>query len=89
MLKRFLLGKNRLRMWMLIPFAVVFTGYTFYYEIIRNEIPPLFQFPPSINNAIHAWGNQSGVHIAGQILSFQAACLGALALWLIFQKPEK
>ena len=74
--------KTPLRIWMMIPFAAVFTSYIFYYEIIKNEIPPLFDFPPSINNAIHAWGTQSGYHIAGQLLIFQFLWIGFLVVYL-------
>ena len=74
--------KNPLRIWMLIPFAIIFTVYTFYYQIILNQIPPIFRFSPSVNNVVKAWGTQSGFDIAGQVLVFQFICLGALVLWI-------
>ena len=75
---------------MLVPFVVVVTSYLFYMEIILNEAPiKSSMLPLWLDAAVRAWGVQSGVHIAGQILSFQAICLGALALWLIFQKKDK
>ena len=74
--------RNPLRMWMMIPFATLFTIYMFYYEIIKNEIPPLLNFPPSVNNAVQAWGTQSGVHIAGQLLLFQFIWIGFLVVYL-------
>ena len=77
-------------MWMLVPVGVYLTGYLFYMEIILNEVPvQSWMLPPWFVSAFRAWGTQSGVHIAGQILSFQAVCLGALTLWLIFQKPYR
>jgi hypothetical protein len=75
---------------MLVPFAVVFTSYLFYMEIILNESPiTSSMLPPWFDSAVRAWAVQSGIHIAGQLLAFQAVCLGALALWLIFQKKDK
>ena len=74
--------KNPLRMWFLVPFGVFSTIYIFYYEIIKNQTPAIFQFTPSVNNAVQAWTMQNGVHIAGQILSFQAVCLGFLILYI-------
>tara|TARA_R100000656_G_scaffold101382_1_gene73742 strand:+ start:364 stop:609 length:246 start_codon:yes stop_codon:yes gene_type:complete len=74
--------KNPLRMWMMIPSAALFTAYIFYYEIIKNEIPPLLNFPPSVNNVVQAWGTQNGLHLAGQILLFQFMCLGFLIVYL-------
>ena len=77
--------KNPLRMWMLVPFASIFTVYTFYYQIILSQIPPIFRFSPSTNNAVKAWGTQSGFDIAGQVLVFQFICLGGLLLWIVSQ----
>ena len=74
--------KNPLRMWMMLPFAVVFTAYIFYYEIIKNETPPLLNFSPSTNSAVMAFFNQGGIHIAGQLLLLQFMLLGTLILWL-------
>ena len=74
--------RNPLRIWMMIPFAAIFTFYVFYYELIKNQTPPIFQFSPSVNSAIQAWGNQSGVHIAGQLLIFQFLWIGFLVVYL-------
>ena len=74
--------RNPLRMWMMIPFAAIFTSYIFYYEIIKNQTPPIFQFSPSVNSAVQAWGNQSGYHIAGQLLIFQFLWIGFLVVYL-------
>ena len=74
--------KNPLRMWFLVPASVIFTVYTFYYQIILNQIPPIFRFSPSTNNAIKTWASQSGYDITGQVLIFQFICLGGLLLWI-------
>ena len=74
--------KNPIRMWMLVPFGIFSTMYIFYYEIIKNQTPPIFQFSPSVNSAIQAWGNQSGYHIAGQLLIFQFLWIGFLVVYL-------
>ena len=74
--------KNPIRMWMLVPVGIFATMYIFYYEIIKNQTPPIFQFSPSVNNAVQAWGNQSGYHIAGQLLIFQFLWIGFLVVYL-------
>ena len=74
--------KNPLRMWFIVPFAVVFTIYTFYYQIILNQIPPIFRFSPSINNAVQVWASQSGFDVAGQFLVVEFIMIGLLVLYL-------
>ena len=74
--------KNPIRMWMLVPFGIFSTMYIFYYEIIKNQPPPIFQFSPSVNSAIQAWAMQDGIHIAGQALTVQAILLGFLILYI-------
>ena len=74
--------KNPIRMWMLVPFGIFSTMYIFYYEIIKNQTPPIFQFSPSVNSAIQAWAMQDGIHIAGQSLTVQAILLGFLILYI-------
>lgn len=74
--------KNPIRMWMLVPFGIFSTMYIFYYEIIKNQTPPIFQFSPSVNSAIQAWAMQDGIHIAGQALTVQAILLGFLILYI-------
>ena len=74
--------KNPIRMWMLVPFGIFSTMYIFYYEIIKNQTPPIFQFSPSVNSAIQAWAMQDGIHIAGQALTVQDILLGFLILYI-------
>ena len=74
--------KNPFKIWIIVPFAIVFTIYTFYHQIILNQIPPIFQFSPSVNSAIQAWAMQDGIHIAGQALTVQAILLGFLILYI-------
>ena len=74
--------KNPIRMWMLVPFGIFSTMYIFFYEIIKNQTPPIFQFSPSVNSAIQAWAMQDGIHIAGQALTVQAILLGFLILYI-------
>ena len=74
--------KNPFKIWFIVPFSIVFTIYTFYYQIILNQIPPIFQFSPSVNNAIVAWASQSAYDITGQLLLFQFTWIGILVVYL-------
>ena len=74
--------KNPFKIWFIVPFAIVFTIYTFYHQIILNQIPPIFQFSPSVNSAILAWASQSKYDITGQLLLFQFTWIGILVVYL-------
>ena len=74
--------KNPFKIWFIVPFSIVFTIYTFYHQIILNQIPPIFQFSPSVNSAILAWASQSKYDITGQLLLFQFTWIGILVVYL-------